>query len=212
MFKFDKIQEENSNEYQAPVPLLGSVLNLMFQVGIVLATSLVQALPASALPKDNNQQPIQLPDVPDSLRVPNDQVLLSRILGYGVQIYDCKPTATDPKTSVWTFRQPQANLLSDAWKQVGIHGRGPFWASYDGSRTTGSVKASVPSADPLKDVPLLLLGATSDAGDGIFSRVNFIQRLDTRGGVAPTSTCNPTRKPSIVVPYSAFYYFYGNNP
>ncbi len=192
---------------------LSSVVNLSLKFGIALAPFLALVLPSVALEEDyNNRQPIQPPDVPDNLQVPNDQVLLLRTLGYGVQIYDCKATATDSNTFVWTFRQPQANLFDDDWNQVGNHGRGPFWVSYDGSLTTGSMKASVPSPDPLKDIPLLLLSATSSGGDGIFSHVNFIQRLDTRGGVAPTSTCNPSRKTSIGVPYSAFYYFYGNTP
>ena len=204
-------RNRNSNQYQASVTPLSSVVNLTLKSGIVLAAFLAMAFPATAT-EDKNQQSIQPQDVPNSLRVSNDQVLLLKTLGYGVQIYDCKSTATNPKTFVWTFRQPKANLLSDDWKQIGIHGRGPFWASYDGSRTIGSAKASVPSPDPIKDIPLLLLSATSDGGDGIFSGINFIQRLDTRGGVAPTGTCNPNRKSTIGVPYSAFYYFYGNSP
>ena len=214
MLKSHKSRKGNSNESQASVPPLGSVVNLTLKFGIALAAFMAMVLPADARFPDNdsNGQPIQRPDVPSNLQVPNNQVLLLRTLGHGVQIYDCKATATNSKTFAYTFRQPQANLLSDNSKVVGIHGRGPFWASYDGSRTTGTVKATAPSQNPLKDIPLLLLNATSDKGHGIFSQVNFIQRLDTRGGVAPTGTCNPNKKPTIEVPYSVFYYFYGNIP
>ncbi|WP_392530584.1 DUF3455 domain-containing protein [Nostoc sp. C117] len=215
MLKFGKNRQENSNEWQASPPPLSPILNLILQSSIALLAFMALVFPATALPEDNkNGQPIQPPYVPDNLRVPKDQVLLLKTLGSGVQIYDCKATATDPNTFIWTFRQPLANIFGGGGNknQVGIHGRGPFWASYDGSRITGSVKASLPSPDPLKNIPLLLLNATSNGSDGIFSHVNFVQRLDTKGGVAPIGACNPNRTPSIAVPYSAFYYFYGNSP
>jgi hypothetical protein len=52
-----------------------------------------------------------------------------------------------------------------------------------------------------------LLEATLSEGPGIFSRVNFIQRLNTVGGKAPS---NPGSSVGEVarVPYTADYYFY----
>jgi hypothetical protein len=38
-------------------------------------------------------------------------------------------------------------------------------------------------------IPWLLLKAKSNEGAGIFSRVTFIQRLDTAGGRAPAGAC-----------------------
>jgi hypothetical protein len=51
----------------------------------------------------------------------------------------------------------------------------------------------VPAPDP-GAIPWLLLRATSNQGDGVLAQVDFIQRLETRGGVA--------------VPYWARYVFY----
>jgi len=160
----------------------------------VLAASL-SALPAYAEPA---------PAVPDAIRVPDDQVLLFRAFASGTQNYAC-----DAATGAWTFKQPKAVLTSDSGDALGIHGRGPFWAAYDGSRVVGSTAASAPSNDSAQDVPLLLLRATPGDTDGQMAHVSFIQRLDTRGGTAPSGTCDPAEQPSVAVPYVAVYYFYG---
>jgi len=55
-------------------------------------------------------------------------------------------------------------------------------------------------------VPELLLKATAHRGTGLLASVSYIQRLDTRGGVAPTGTC--TDGGLQVVGYSANYRFY----
>src|SRR2546426_7148727 len=53
-------------------------------------------------------------DVPDILKVPEGSLLLLQALGEGVQIYDCKPSTTDPAKGAWTFREPKATLYDDA--------------------------------------------------------------------------------------------------
>ena len=55
----------------------------------------------------------------------------------------------------------------------------------------------------------LLLRAKSNTGKGIFGKTQFIQRLHTIGGVAPTDTCDASRAGQRTrVAYSADYYFY----
>jgi hypothetical protein len=56
-------------------------------------------------------------------------------------------------------------------------------------------------------IPLLRLTALDAAGNGIFSRVSFIHRLATAGGVAPAGSC-PAVDARTEVPYTADYYFY----
>jgi hypothetical protein len=146
------------------------------------------------------------PVVPAALRVPDGQVLLFRAFAQGTQLYDCPAPG-----AAWAFRQPLATLLDDAGVPLGIHGRGPFWAAYDGSRVVGAAQASAPARDPTQDVPWLLLRAAAE-GDGRFAPVTFIQRLDTRGGAAPPGPCDPEQEPSLAVPYVAVYYFYGPRP
>jgi len=145
--------------------------------------------------------------IPTSLQVPDGQVLLFRAYAVGTQNYACQTSADGTTTS--TFRQPKAVLVSDDGEQLGIHGRGPFWAGYDGSRVVGSAPVSVPSKDPAHDIPWVLLRGTPGDAEGRFANVSYIQRLDTRGGAAPTTPCDPEQQPAVAVPYLAVYYFYG---
>jgi len=48
----------------------------------------------------------------------------------------------------------------------------------------------------------------SHTGDGRMSGVTYIQRLETVGGLAPTTSCDPTTGATARVGYTATYYFY----
>jgi hypothetical protein len=139
--------------------------------------------------------------LPDAILVkdPNLKVVAS-FVGIGKQVYDC--TANGP----FTFREPVAGLLSRG-VQAAIHGKGPFWASFDGSRVDGAPAGSAPSPDPTKNIPWLKLTGAPTGASGVFSKVTVIQRLDTRGGVAPTGTC--TAPKTVAVDYTANYVFWG---
>jgi hypothetical protein len=124
--------------------------------------------------------------------------IVATLRGVGKQIYDCSGgTATLPA------REPAAVLSALRGAPVGIHGKGPFWTHFDGSRVDGSAPVSAPAPDPAKNIPWLKLTATP-TGSGVFGKVAFIQRLDTRGGVAP-ATCGV---PTVAVDYSANYVFW----
>jgi hypothetical protein len=141
--------------------------------------------------------------LPPQLQVPEGHRLALNTLGKGVQIYDCKD-------GTWTFRAPAAAILKGG-RTIALHYAGPTWQSIaDGSDVKAAVKANVPARDPGKNIPLLLLQATEHSGTpGVFADVAFIQRLKTRGGVAPNGgTCDPARDTSVGVPYSANYRFW----
>jgi Protein of unknown function (DUF3455) len=163
--------------------------------------------PAVAHAQESGGASLTAPDVPEALQVPVGQVLLFRAFAAGTQNYECQ--SNDAGTMAWVFRQPRAVLVGDDGESLGIHGRGPFWAAYDGSRVVGSSPVSAPGGDPAHDVPLLLLRATPGEADGRFVGVSYIQRLDTRGGAAPAGPCDPEQQPTLAVPYLAVYYFYG---
>jgi hypothetical protein len=58
-------------------------------------------------------------------------------------------------------------------------------------------------------IPWLLLMAASTEGPGIFSRVSYIQRVNTTGGLTPTTECSAENEGEEVgIPYTAVYYFY----
>ena len=127
--------------------------------------------------------------------------VVASFVGIGKQVYDCNAAGT-----AFVFREPVAGLLSRG-VQAAIHGKGPFWASFDGSRVEASSAGSAPSPDPARNVLWLKLASTLNAGaTGVFSNVKFIQRLDTRGGVAPTGTCSPLK--TVAVDYTANYVFW----
>jgi hypothetical protein len=139
--------------------------------------------------------------VPPELRVPDGQRLILTTLGKGVQIYDCVNGA-------WTFREPAALILRNL-TPVALHYAGPTWQSLaDGSKVTAAVQARVDAPRPDRDIPWLLLRATGNVGAGVFAEVDYVQRLFTSGGVAPTGGCDPAVRASAAVPYTAVYAFW----
>ena len=145
------------------------------------------------------------PSAPKALQPPKDQVLILHLNAKGQQIYVCEAAAG---VSAWKFKAPQANLYAESGELFGRHFAGPTWESNDGSRVVGKVMASAPSPDS-DAIPWLLLTATSHDGAGVFSKVQSIQRLNTKGGVAPSTGCSAqNQKEETQVPYEASYYFY----
>jgi hypothetical protein len=147
-------------------------------------------------------------EVPPDLMPPAGAVLLIELGARGDQIYTCAAKPEDPATFVWIFKAPQAELFNDRGEVVGSHFAGPTWQAQDGSSVKGAVVARA-NARSQNAIPWLLLEATSHGGDGVFSTITHIQRLDTKGGVAPSKGCDATHAGEEVrVPYKATYAFY----
>jgi hypothetical protein len=152
----------------------------------------------AALPAGAGDKP---PPVPPEIQAPAGQKVVLDVVGKGVQIYDC-----DATTRAWTFREPAAVLHGHRKRPVGIHFVGPTFESFDGSAVVGARPEAV-QPDPTA-IPWLLLEADANRGDGVLSRVDYIQRLETRGGLAPKGACDPARDATVAVPYRARYVFY----
>jgi hypothetical protein len=149
------------------------------------------------------------PTVPEPLRVPADQSLIKQLHGVGVQIYECQPAKNDPAQFDWVFRGPEANLLSKGGRVVGKHYAGPSWEANDGSRVVAQAIGSSASPKP-NSIPWLLLRARGTAGDGLFTHVQFIQRLNTAGGSVPAMGCRREQAgQQLRAAYTADYLFYG---
>lgn len=161
--------------------------------------------PGSGSGSGTGQEP---PAVPPELAVPAGNQLTLVANAKGVQIYECAPDASG--ALAWKLHAPRATLLDDAGNQVAIHfggvdkglPPGPYWQANDGSRVHGANPVSVPNPG---SIPLLRLEAADTSGTGVFSKVTFIQRLDTTGGAAPAGACQSGK---TEVPYTAKYYFY----
>ncbi len=62
------------------------------------------------------------------------------------------------------------------------------------------------------NIPLQLVKAEPTMGNGAMTGVSYIQRLETKGGVAPAATCDmSTKGAKQQVAYQAKYVFYKQN-
>jgi hypothetical protein len=149
------------------------------------------------------------PPTPGPLRVPANQSLIKQLHAAGVQIYECQPAKNDPSQVEWVFKGPEANLFSKAGRNVAKHYAGPTWEASDGSKVVGEVIGNSPSPKP-NSIPWLLLRARGTAGNGLFTHVQFIQRLNTMGGSVPAAGCRKEQSgQQLRASYTADYLFYG---
>ena len=166
----------------------------------------IAAFSATSLPAVHAVAHDNSPDLPsplcDSIDVPVGNKVSHHAYAQGVQMYRWNGTT-------WAFVEPVATLFSDPeyHGKVGTHYLGPTWESNNGSKV---LAARVPNTGCTPDasaIPWLLLQTVSTDGPGPFSSVTFIQRVNTKGGLAPTG---PGSLIGTVaeVPYTAEYYFY----
>jgi hypothetical protein len=144
--------------------------------------------------------------VPEKLKPAAQESLAMIVPAKGVQIYECR--AGKGAAYEWAFVGPEADLFDVGGKPIGRHYGGPHWESADGSRIAGTFKerADAPAADA---IPWLLLAAKSVGPEGAFSKVTSIQRVNTRGGVAPKGGCSQAAAGTPArVAYTADYYFF----
>lgn len=148
------------------------------------------------------------PKLPGNLQPSAGQAFVMEALASGVQIYDCAANA-DGGGPGWVFRAPEATLADQRSNPLGKHYAGPTWEAPDGSRVVGEVKARAPSPTPETAIPWLLLAAKDNSGNGVFSNVRSIQRINTGGGVEPAERCTAEKLGQTArVAYTAAYYFY----
>jgi hypothetical protein len=149
-------------------------------------------------------------EVPTALVPPPNATLAASLTANGAQIYTCAIPASGG-APVWTLKAPHAVLLS-GFDLAAIHFAGPTWQAVDGSAVVAARVASAPAPDATA-IPWLLLRATSHTGAGRFDAVTFIQRLATKGGVAPASGCDADHVGSeVLASYGADYFFYVTAP
>jgi hypothetical protein len=143
---------------------------------------------------------------PAAVQPPEGASLVTRTYAVGVQIYTCK--AVDGGGYAWTFVAPEATLYNDACGVAGSHGAGPIWTwAKDGSSVTAKKLAEAPGG--AGSIPVLLLESTANGGDGLFSDVAYVQRLETSGGLAPTSGCDASAVGEEArIDYTSVYYFW----
>jgi hypothetical protein len=183
----------------------------LFHIALAVAFTVSQPSPAHA----DNAKRLPLPpniQVPAGLEVPAGNRAFREGDAIGTQDYICLPSG-------WTFFGPQATLFNERDKQIITHflSPNPFengtprvtWQdSEDTSKVWGSALRAV-TVDP-GAIPWLLLqvvGAQDGpTGGDELSETTYIQRLNTVGGLAPSTPC--TVGMMALVPYTADYFFY----
>ena len=144
--------------------------------------------------------------MPDPIKPPAGSSLVGvYAVVKGTQNYTCV-TADGAATGAYTGPSiPEARLQGTGGRVH--HFAGPSWQSTrDGSLVTAT---KVASSARDSAVPELLLKVATHAGKGVLSQADYINRLLTSGGVAPTGTCKAGN--TAKVPYGAIYVFW-NDP
>jgi len=144
--------------------------------------------------------------IPDAVKVPDGKKSLLTVHAKGDQIYLC---VLDTGVYTWKWQAPDAELFDNqAQTLVGSHGAGPSWKYRDGSSAKAKVIQKADAPDKA-NVPWLLLEVTKHNGQGLLAQASYIQRINTQGGVSPTSGCDTNHLGSEKrVPYGADYVFY----
>jgi hypothetical protein len=173
--------------------------------------------------------------VPTNIQVPEGNKAFLVGHAVGTQNYIClpcpnpiTPTAVCPVSGfAFTLFTPQATLFADNDKQVTTHFFSPnlspippeiagtIRATWQHSRDTSTVWAkatgSVPQADAIPLLRLEVVGAQDGpTGGHALTATTFIQRLNTTGGVTPSTGCTSSTDvgKQEFVPYTADYFFY----
>ena len=174
-----------------------------------LAALTTFALIGAALPAQANQGADLNASLPEAVRVPAGNTVLLQTLAMGQITYECKESKDAPGTHAWTFVVPHATLYDSANAMVGRYFGGPTWEHTDGSRVVGKQVAVSPNTGTPKSIPLQLVQAASTTGEGAMNKVSYIQRLNTKGGVAPATACDASNKGARqLVSYEADYVLY----
>jgi len=210
------------------------------------ATALAVAF-AAALAQPALAARINVPDVPDNLKITDGSHVFLKGSAVGTQNYICVPSGTSATGVAYALFTPQATLFGGDDLQVTTHffspnpdeanaspkvvANGTIRATWQSSRDSSRIWAKVRPADPTipgdigdasTDQRFVAQGAVAwlkltavgreegpDGGDTL-SKSTFVQRLNTQGGLAPTTGCSAPADlgNQAFVPYTADYFFY----
>lgn len=192
---------------------------LLAAIAVVLALAFVAPAPQVA-----RADRITPPPVPGNLVVPPGNQVFFTGHAIGTQNYICLPSGAGFS---WTFLGPQATLFDDEDEQVITHFLSPnpdeggtARATWLHSRDSSSVWAAAiqSSTDPAFVAPgaipwllLRVLGSQDGpTGGSKLSPTTYIQRVNTVGGVAPSTGCAALTDVGQrrLVAYEADYFFF----
>jgi hypothetical protein len=158
---------------------------------------------AAPAPVGPDARAVSIPGIPSKIKPPaGSKPIGAYVVASGTQNYTCVVAAGATTGGYTGSSTPEAQLIGTGGRIH--HFAGPSWQSLrDNSLVTGAKDAQV---DKDGAIPELLLHVTSHSGSGILSKADFINRLYTSGGTAPTGSC--TTGQTVKVPYKAVYVFW----
>lgn len=173
---------------------------------VVVALAACAAQPMMSVPNVDNAT------LPEAVRAPAGTMQKMLAVGTGELTYECREKKDIAGAFEWGVVGPVAALKTRSGEVVGKYYAGPTWESVDGSKVTGKQLAVAPNGTG--NIPLQLVktdpAVPSINGMGAMQGISHIQRLQTVGGVAPTTACAMTNKGERKsVAYQADYVFYG---
>jgi len=195
------------------------------RLSVPIATALALALTIS-LTHPAHAGEVTVPRVPDNIQVPAPSVPYLVGHAVGTQNYVCLPSGAGFKFTLFT---PEATLFDEKGKQIITHYFSPnpdesgnpvraTWQSRDASTVWGSVGPNDSSSDTafVKPSAIAWLKVTivgTEKGPSRADRLTqttFIQRLNTVGGLAPSTGCASLSDvgKEAFMPYKADYFFY----
>lgn len=194
--------------------------------GVLLAAVVAMAFTISSPQPAYADQVITPPAVPANIQVPAGNVAYLVGHAVGTQNYVCLPSGGGFQYALFT---PQATLFNEDNEEITTHYFGPnpdeggtVRAAWQHSRDTSTVWGRVmpgnSSTDPAYVAPgaiaWLLVTIVGDqdgpTGGDKLTKTTFIQRVNTSGGVAPSTGCASSTDVGnqAFVPYTTDYYFY----
>lgn len=146
--------------------------------------------------------------IPEQIKVPDGNEPVLSVHAKGDQIYQC---SVNNNKYAWKIQAPDARLFDEDGRVVGNHYEGPIWEYKEGSRIVGRILNRV-DIEPESSISWLLVEVIAHKGKGLFSDVNYINRVNTHGGLPPLSGCDANHLGSEKrAPYTADYIFYGKS-
>ena len=197
------------------------------RVTAICAITLAIGSPRAAA-QSNNSPVISVPPVPANLEAPAGYSVFFAAHAVGTQNYVCLPSGS---SVAWKLVGPQATLfqtIRDFTQQMTTHFLSanaaenglprPTWQhSFDSSRVWARAIESSTDLNYVEAgaIPWLLLTwvgvEPGPEGGSFLTQTKYIQRLNTSGGVAPSSGCSQIGDITLV-PYAADYFFYRRTP
>ena len=146
--------------------------------------------------------------LPLAVQVPAGHKVAMETVGVGQITYECRAKKDMAAEHEWVFVGPDAKLQTRSGTVIGKYWGPPAtWENNDGSKVTATQVAVAPAA--AGNIPLQLVKANPAVGAGAMQGVTYIQRVATKGGVAPSLACGAASLGSKqIVQYQADYIFW----